>query len=143
MRKKITKTIAFGLLVSFLAGTIFTISILIYYDAQTSNYHEDGRPKMNCFPGLAYGIVILTHVFVALLSLFSFLNLYQKVRDNKLLSFLSFFGGYLLYVILILINISEFSAEDTLIFIPWIYGLLWIYFYFKLKKIIKLKADNL
>lgn len=134
MRKQIAKTISSGILTSFLAGTVFMIGFLIIIDMQTPNHY--GRPRMNCFGGLQYGIAIGIQILVLLANLPAFLNLFRQIRENKYLSFFAFFGGNLLYLFFVLASISEFSGEESVILIPWINLLVWIFYYFKMRKII-------
>jgi len=136
MKKQIAKVIGSGILASFLAGTIFMIVFLIIIDMQTPNHYEDGRPKMNCFGGLQYGIAIGIQILIAFLSLPAFLILFKQIRKNKYFVFLAFFAGYFLYLSLILANLPEFSGEEYVIIIPWINFLVWIFYYFKLRKMI-------
>lgn len=136
MKKQIAKVIGSGILASFLVGTIFMIIFLIIIDMQTPDYYEDGRPKMNCFGGLQYGIAIGIQIVIAFLSLPAFLILFKQIRKNKYFVILAFFVGYFLYLSLILASLSEFSGEEYFIIIPWINFLVWIFYYFKLRKII-------
>lgn len=142
IKKQIAKTIGSGLLASFLAGTIFMIGFLIIIDMQTSDYYEDGRPKMNCFGGLQYGIAIGIQILIALFTLPAFLILFKQIRKNKYLVFLAFFAGYLIYFTLILASLSDFSGEEYIIIIPWINFLVWIFYYFKLRKMINRNDEN-
>ncbi|MDF2553954.1 MAG: hypothetical protein K0R77_3229 [Chryseobacterium sp.] len=139
MRKQIAKTIGTGILASFLAGTFFMIAILIIIDMQTPDHYDDGRPRMNCFGGLQYGIAIGIQMLLIIAALPAFFNLFQKIRENKVLSFSAFFGGYILYLISIFINFSEFSGEEYIIIVPWVNLLTWLYFYFKMRKFLKKK----
>lgn len=136
MKKQIAKVIGSGILASFLPGTLFMIAFLIIIDMQTPNHYEDGRPKMNCFGGLQYGMAIGIQIFIAFLSLSAFLILFKQIRKSKYFVFLTFFTGYFLYLSLILVSLSEFSDEEYFIIIPWINFLVWIFYYFKLKKMI-------
>ncbi|MEG1591581.1 hypothetical protein [Chryseobacterium sp.] len=136
MKKQIAKMIGSGILASFLVGTIFMIIFLIIIDMQTPDHYEDGRPKMNCFGGLQYGIAIGIQIVIAFLSLPAFLILFKQIRKNKYFVILAFFVGYFLYLSLILASLSEFSDEEYFIIIPWINFLVWIFYYFKLRKII-------
>ncbi|OBW42432.1 hypothetical protein AB670_01188 [Chryseobacterium sp. MOF25P] len=136
MKKQIAKVIGSGILASFLVGTIFMIIFLIIIDMQTPDYYEDGRPKMNCFGGLQYGIALGIQIVIAFLSLPAFLILFKQIRKNKYFVILAFFVGYFLYLSLILASLSEFSGEEYFIIIPWINFLVWIFYYFKLRKII-------
>lgn len=136
MKKQIAKMIGSGILASFLAGTLFMIAFLIIIDMQTPNHYEDGRPKMNCFGGLQYGIATGIQILIAFLSLSAFLILFKQIRKSKYFVFLAFFAGYFLYLSLILVSLSEFSGEEYFIIIPWINFLVWIFYYFKLKKMI-------
>lgn len=136
MKKQIAKVIGSGILASFLVGTIFMIVFLIIIDMQTPNHYEDGRPKMNCFGGLQYGIAIGIQILIVFLSLPAFLILFKQIRKSKYFVFLAFFAGYFLYLSLILVSLSEFSAEEYFIIIPWINFLIWIFYYFKLRKMI-------
>lgn len=138
MKKYIAKTISKGILVSFLAGTVFMITILIIIDLQTLNYYEDGRPKMNCFGGLQYGIAIGIQILLMTVALPAFLNVFKPIRENKYFSFTAFFSGYIVYLLSIFANFSEFSGKEYLIMIPWVNLLVWIYFYFKIKKNIRI-----
>ncbi|MBO6184542.1 MAG: hypothetical protein J6O88_07590 [Chryseobacterium sp.] len=136
MKKQVAKIIGSGILASFLAGTIFMIAFLIIIDMQTPNHYEDGRPKMNCFGGLQYGIAIGIQILIAFLSLPAFLILFKQIRRNKYFTFLAFFAGYIFYLFVIFASLSEFSGEEYVIIIPWINFLVWIFYYFKLRKII-------
>lgn len=136
VKKQIAKIIGCGILASFLAGTIFMIGFLIIIDMQTSDYYEDGRPKMNCFGGLQYGIAIGIQILIALFTLPTFLILFRQIRRNKYLVFLAFFAGYILYLFTIFASLSEFSGEEYVIIIPWVNFLVWIFYYFKLRKMI-------
>ncbi|WP_265428040.1 hypothetical protein [Chryseobacterium sp. YIM B08800] len=136
MKKQIAKVIGSGILASFLVGTIFMIVFLIIIDMQTPNHYEDGRPKMNCFGGLQYGIAIGIQILIVFLSLPAFLILFKQIRKSKYFVFLAFFAGYFLYLSLILVSLSEFSAEEYFIIIPWINFLIWIFYYLKLRKMI-------
>lgn len=136
MKKQIAKVIGSGILASFLVGTIFMIIFLIIIDMQTPNHYEDGRPKMNCFGGLQYGIAIGIQILIVFLSLPAFLILFKQIRKSKYFVFLAFFAGYFLYLFLILASLSEFSSEEYFIIIPWINFLVWIFYYFKLRKMI-------
>ncbi|MBD3905670.1 hypothetical protein NAL32_14580 [Chryseobacterium sp. Ch-15] len=138
MKKQIAKIIGSGILASFLAGTIFMIAFLIIIDMQTPNHYEDGRPKMNCFGGLQYGIAIGIQILIAFLSLPAFLILFKQIRKNKYLIFLAYFAGYFLYLTLILVSLKEFSGKEYFIIIPWINFLVWIFYYFKLRKAINI-----
>ena len=138
MKKQIAKIIGSGILASFLAGTIFMVGFLIIIDMQTSNHYEDGRPKMNCFGGLQYGIAIGIQILIAFFSLPAFFILLKKIRRNKYLVFLAYFAGYFLYLSLILASLSEFSGEEYVIIIPWINFLVWIFYYWKLRKVINI-----
>lgn len=132
MKKQIAKVIGSGILASFLVGTIFIIIFLM----QTPDYYEDGRPKMNCFGGLQYGIAIGIQILIAFFSLPAFLILFKQIRKSKYFVILAFYAGYFLYLFLILASLSEFSGEEYFIIIPWINFLVWIFYYFKLRKII-------
>lgn len=134
MKKQIAKVIGSGILASFLVGTIFMIIFLIIIDMQTPDYYEDGRPKMNCFGGLQYGIAIGIQIVIAFLSLPAFLILFKQIRKSKYFVFLTFFAGYCLYLSLILASLSEFSSEEYFIIIPWVNFLVWIFYYFKMRK---------
>ena len=112
------------------------IAFLIIIDMQTPNHYEDGRPKMNCFGGLQYGIAIGIQILIAFLSLPAFLILFKQIRRNKYFTFLAFFAGYIFYLFVIFASLSEFSGEEYVIIIPWINFLVWIFYYFKLRKII-------
>ena len=138
MRKQIAKLIGSGILASFMAGTIFMIAFLIIIDMQSPNHYEDGRPKMNCFGGLQYGIAIGIQILIAFFNLPAFLIQFRQIRKNKYFTFLAFFAGYFLYLFLILISLSEFSGEEYVIIIPWINFLVWIFYYFKLRKTINI-----
>jgi len=142
MKKQIAKIIGSGILASFLAGTIFMIGFLIIIDMQTSDYYEDGRPKMNCFGGLQYGIAIGIQILIALFTLPAFLILFKQIRRNKYFTFLAFFAGYILYLFTIFASLSEFSGEEYVIIIPWVNFLVWIFYYFKLRKMININDDN-
>lgn len=142
MKKQITKTITTGILVSFLAGTIYLLAIYGYFDAQTPNHYEDGRPKMDCFGGLQYFILIGINILIVFANLPAFLNLFKPIRENKYFSFFSFFGFYLLYLCFILSQISSFSGEEFLFFIPWVNVLVWAFYYFKFRKIMNSKPLN-
>ncbi|UFH31660.1 hypothetical protein LNP04_17070 [Chryseobacterium sp. C-71] len=139
MKNPIAKIIGSGILASFLAGTIFMIGFLIFIDMKTPNHYEDGTPKMNCFGGLQYGIAIGIQILVIFANLLAFLNLFKSVRENKYLSFLAFFGIHFLYLILIIVSLSEFSGEELLIIIPWVNWLVWGYYYFKFRNMISIK----
>ncbi|WP_128414306.1 hypothetical protein [Chryseobacterium sp. Leaf394] len=141
MKKEITKTIINGLLLSFLAGTISSIIILLIIQFQNQSHYDDERPRMDCFAGLGYGIIVGVHFLFVILSLPAFFNLFKTVREHRFYSFLSFFTGPFLYLILISFSLPEFSEEDFLFIIPWIFMVIWIYYYFKLQKIIKLKNE--
>lgn len=134
MKKQIAKVIGAGILSSFLVGTIFMITFLIIIDMQTPDHYEDGRPKMNCFGGLQYGIAIGIQIVIAFLSLPAFLILFKQIRKNKYFVFLAFFAGYFLYLSLILASLPEFSGEEYFIIIPWVNFLVWFFYYFKLRK---------
>lgn len=136
MKKQTAKLIGSGILASFLAGIIFMIGFLIIIDMQTPNHYEDGSPKMNCFGGLQYGIAIGIQILIALLNLPAFLILFRKIRRNKYFTFLAFFAGYILYLFTIFASLSEFSGEEYVIIIPWVNFLVWIFYYFKLRKMI-------
>lgn len=136
MKKQVAKIIGSGIFASFMAGTIFMIAFLIIIDMQTPNHYEDGRPKMNCFGGLQYGIAIGIQILIVFFSLPAFFILFKQIRKNKYFTFLAFFAGYFLYLFLILISLSEFSGEEYVIIIPWVNFLVWIFYYFKLRKII-------
>lgn len=136
MKKQIAKVIGSGILTSFLAGTLFMIAFLIIIDMQTPDHYDDGRPKMNCFGGLQYGIAIGIQILIAFLSLPAFLILFKQIRKNKYFVFLTFFAGYFLYLSLILASLPEFSGEEYFIIIPWVNFLVWIFYYFKLRKAI-------
>lgn len=136
MKKQIAKMIGSGILASFLVGTIFMIIFLIIIDMQTPDHYEDGRPKMNCFGGLQYGIAIGIQILIAFFSLPAFLILFKQIRKNKYFVILAFFAGYCLYLSLILASLSEFSSEEYFIIIPWVNFLVWIFYYFKLRKMI-------
>lgn len=136
MKKQIAKVIGSGILASFLVGTIFMIVFLIIIDMQTPNHYDDGRPKMNCFGGLQYGIAIGIQILIAFLSLPAFLILFKQIRKNKYFVFLAFFAGYLLYLSLILTSLPEFSGEEYFIIIPGVNFLVWFFYYFKLRKMI-------
>ncbi len=142
MKKQIAKLIGSGILASFLAGTIFMIGFLIIIDMQTPNHYDDGRPKMNCFGGLQYGIAIGIQILIALLNLPAFLILFRQIRRNKYFTFLAFFAGYILYLFTIFASLSEFSGEEYVIIIPWVNFLVWIFYYFKLRKMININDDN-
>lgn len=142
MKKQTAKLIGSGILASFLAGTIFMIGFLIIIDMQTPNHYEDGSPKMNCFGGLQYGIAIGIQILIALLNLPAFLILFRKIRRNKYFTFLAFFAGYILYLFTIFASLSEFSGEEYVIIIPWVNFLVWIFYYFKLRKMININDDN-
>ena len=142
MRKQIAKLIGSGILASFMAGTIFMIAFLIIIDMQSPNHYEDGRPKMNCFGGLQYGIAIGIQILIAFFNLPAFLIQFRQIRKNKYFTFLAFFAGYFLYLFLILISLSEFSGEEYVIIIPWVNFLVWIFYYFKLRKMININDDN-
>ncbi|MDY0931446.1 hypothetical protein [Chryseobacterium sp. CFBP8996] len=142
MKKQISKLIGSGILASFLAGTIFMIGFLIIIDMQTPNHYQDGRPKMNCFGGLQYGIAIGIQILIALLNLPAFLILFRQIRRNKYFTFLVFFAGYILYLFTIFASLSEFSGEEYVIIIPWVNFLVWIFYYFKLRKMININDDN-
>ena len=139
MNQQLKTTIFRGLLFSFLAGSISSIAVLMILDSQTPNFHEDGTPKMNCFPGLGYAIIIIIHLFFVVGNSLTFLHLFKKFRENKILSFISYFGVSLLYLGLLLGNAPEFSKEDFLILIPWIQFLAWAFYYFKISKIVNSK----
>lgn len=136
MKKQIAKVIGSGILASFLVGTIFMIAFLIIIDMQTPDHYGDGRPKMNCFGGLQYGIAIGIQIVIAFLSLPAFLILFKQIRKNKYFVFLTFFTGYFLYLSLILTSLPEFSGEEYFIIIPWVNFLVWFFYYFKLRKMI-------
>ncbi|REC43248.1 hypothetical protein [Chryseobacterium sp. 5_R23647] len=142
MKKQIAKLIGSGIFASFLAGTIFMIGFLIIIDMQTPNHYDDGRPKMNCFGGLQYGIAIGIQILIALLNLPAFLILFRQIRRNKYFTFLAFFAGYILYLFTIFASLSEFSGEEYVIIIPWVNFLVWIFYYFKLRKMININDDN-
>lgn len=142
MKKQIAKVIGSGILASFLVGTIFMIVFLIIIDMQTPDHYEDGRPKMNCFSGLQYGIAIGIQILIAFLSLPAFLILFKQIRKNKYFVFLAFFAGYFLYLSLILTSLPEFSGEEYFIIIPWVNFLVWFFYYFKLRKMINKNDDH-
>jgi len=106
---------------------------------QTPDYYEDGTPKMNCFGGLQYGIAIGIQLLIIIANLPAFLNLLKPIRENKYLSFLAFFGIHFLYLIFIIVSLSEFSGEEFLMIIPWVNWLFWGYYYLKFRKIISIK----
>ncbi len=136
MKKQITTTIFRGLLFSFLAGSISSIAVLMILDAQTPDFYEDGTPKRNCFPGLGYAIVIAIQVLLLIGNSLAFLHFYKTVRENRFLSFVSYFGVSLLYLVLLLGNAPKFSKEYFLILIPWIHFMVWTFYYFKIRKIL-------
>ncbi|WP_435524643.1 hypothetical protein [Chryseobacterium indoltheticum] len=136
MTKQLAKLIGSGILASFMAGTIFMIAFLIIIDMQSPNHYEDGRPKMNCFGGLQYGIAVGIQILIAFFNLPAFLILFRQIRKNKYLVFLAYFAGYFLYLFLILVSLTEFSGEEYFLIIPWINFLVWIFYYFKLRKIV-------
>lgn len=138
MKKQIAKIIGSGILAGFLTGTIFIVGFLIIIDMQTPDHYEDGRPKLNCFGGLQYGIAIGIQILIALLNLPAFLILFRQIRKNKYFTFWAFFAGYFLYLFLILASLSEFSGEEYVIIIPWINFLVWIFYYWKLRKVINI-----
>jgi len=139
MKNPIAKIIGSGILASFLAGTIFMIGFLVFIDMQTPDYYEHGTPKMNCFGGLQYGIAIGIQLLIIIANLPAFLNLLKPIRENKYLSFLAFFGIHFLYLIFIIVSLSEFSGEEFLMIIPWVNWLVWGYYYLKFRKIISIK----
>lgn len=141
MKNEITKTITNGLLVSFLAGITVSFLALFIIQFQNQSHYEDERPRLDCFAGLGYGIIAGVHFLFAILSLPAFFNLFKTVREHRFYSFLSFFTAPFLYLILISFSLSEFSEEDFLFIIPWIFIVIWVYYYFKLQKIIKLKNE--
>lgn len=134
MKKQITKIITKAVLYSFLTGTVISLLTMFIIDIQTSNYYDDGRPRMSCFAGLGYGIAAGVHVLFLILSLPAFLNLLKTVRDNKLLSSLSFFGCHIIYIVFILANYNEFSGEEFLLLIPFASLIVLAFYYFKLRK---------
>lgn len=136
MKKQIAKIIGLGLLISFLVGSLFMIGFLIIIDMQTPNHYEDGRPKMNCFGGLQYEIAIGIQILIAFINSLAFLLLFKQIRKNKYLVFITFFAGYFLYLLLIFASFSEFSNEEYFIIIPWVNFSVWIFYYFKLRKMI-------
>ncbi|VXB92354.1 MULTISPECIES: hypothetical protein [Chryseobacterium] len=140
MKKQIAKVIGAGILSSFLAGTIVMIAFLIIIDMQTPDHYEDGRPKMNCFGGLQYGIAIGIQIVIAFLSLPAFLILFKQIRKNKYFVFVTFFAGYFLYLSLILTSHPEFSGEEYFIIIPWVNFLVWFFYYFKLRKLTAIES---
>lgn len=117
MKKQIAKLIGSGILASFLAGTIFMIGFLIIIDMQTPNHYEDGRPKMNFFGGLQYGIAIGIQILIALINLPTFLILFRKIRRNKYFTFLAFFAGYILYLKFLQI-FRSFQVKNMLSLFP-------------------------
>lgn len=140
MKKQIAKVIGSGILASFIVGTIFMIVFLIIIDMQTPDHYDNGRPKMNCFGGLQYGISIGIQIVIAFLSLPAFLILFKQIRKNKYFVFLAFFAGYLLYLSLILTSLPEFSGEEYFIIIPWVNFLVWFFYYFKLRKLTAIES---
>ncbi|REC56533.1 hypothetical protein DRF62_02975 [Chryseobacterium piscium] len=89
-----------------------------------------------------YGIAIGIQILIALLNLPAFLILFRQIRKNKYLVFLVFFAGYILYLFVIFVSLSEFSGEEYVIIIPWVNFLVWIFYYFKLRKMININDDN-
>ncbi|WP_262148354.1 hypothetical protein [Chryseobacterium foetidum] len=73
MKNKITKTITNALLMSFLTGTIVSIIVLIIIQSPNQNHYDTGEPRMNCFAGLGYGIIVGVHILFVILSLPAFL----------------------------------------------------------------------
>lgn len=141
MKNKITKTITNALLMSFLTGTIVSIIVLIIIQSPNQNHYDTGEPRMNCFAGLGYGIIVGVHILFFILSLPAFFNLFKNVRENRFYSFMSFFVGSFLYLSLISLSLSEFSNEDYLFIIPLIFIVIWVFHCFKFRKIIKLKNE--
>jgi len=141
MKNKITKTITNALLMSFLTGAIVSIIVLIIIQSPNQNHYDTGEPRMNCFAGLGYGIIVGVHILFVILSLPAFFNLFKNVRENRFYSFMSFFVGSFLYLSLISLSLSEFSNEDYLFIIPLIFIVIWVFHYFKFRKIIKLKSE--
>lgn len=141
MKNKIAITITSGLIVGFFAGSISMIAILLYFDAQESHYYEDGRPRMNCFAGLGYAFAIGIHILMLLANSPAYLNVFKKIRENQFLLYLTFFGGSILYLILLLLSLSELSVKEFLVLFPWINIVVWVYYFIKVKKLIHF-VDN-
>jgi len=137
MKKEIIKTVTHGLLLSCLAGTTVSFTALLIIQSQNHDHFNSREPRMDCFAGLGYGIIVGVNFLFGIISLPALFNLFKTVRENRFYSFLSFFNGTLLYLILILFSFSEFSGEDFLFVVPWVFIMIWVLYYFKLRKIIK------
>lgn len=130
----ITKGIFIGALVEFLPK----ITYLLYLDfsARNTTYANSDIPRKNCFGGLQFAILLSLTLFLMIMSLPSFFNLFARVRNSRILSFTAHFGLHILYLGIIICSIDGISGEDIFLLLPWLYLFSWIITYRKLRSYI-------
>ena len=130
MKKLITKGILIG------AGLEFLVKFIIFLFIEISQKAKYDEPRMNCFGGLQYAILIMIMLIAVIISLPAYLNLYPKVRNVKWLSFLAFFTLHIIYLICCLPLLWEkySSVLEFLILTPCLFWVVWIITYWKVRK---------
>lgn len=134
MKKLITKGILIG------AGLEFLVKFIIFLCIEISQKSKYDEPRMNCFGGLQYGILVMIALIAVIISLPAFFNLYPKVRNVKWLSFVTFFTLHIIYLIccLPLLWDKYSSISNFLTLTPCIYWLVWTITYWKMRKDVKI-----
>jgi len=130
MKKLITKGILIG------AGLEFLVKFIIFLSIEMSQKAKYDGPRMNCFGGLQYAILIIITISAVVISLPAYLNLYPKVRNVKWLSFLAFFTLHIIYLIccLPLLWDKYSSISNFLALTPCLFWVVWIITYWKVRK---------
>lgn len=132
MRSFIGKSIliCFGLSVCLSLLLIFAVKLAISRPLSPDEPYRN----LNCFAGLEFAIPIGIQLFLAIASLFAFLNIFDKIRSQRFLSFATFF---FIHFVLFFLSIKEMINEkDVWIIILYFafYMLPWTYYYIKFKK---------
>jgi hypothetical protein len=103
MKNKVAKILTKGLLLTFICSSVLTlISIHIFYHKEASD-HEGGL----IFVLDLYGIVASFILTISSTSVY--LNVIEKIRGNRLNSFLSFFTVPLL---LLLVFLTSYTKDE-------------------------------
>ena len=95
---------------------------------------DENHRNLNCFSGLEFAIPIGIQLFLAIVGLSAFLNVFEKIRSQPFLSFCTFF---LIQIVLFFLSIKEMIGQnDVWIIILYFlfYMLPWTYFYIKFRK---------
>lgn len=129
--------LAKAILKSFGIGVLLSLILIFAITIATRKPQSSDEPyrNMNSFPGLEYAIPVEINLFLPLASLLAYLNIFQMIRQNLFVSFVSFF---LIHFALFYLSMREIINEsDVWILVCYFlfYMLPWTFYYIKFKKL--------